>query len=48
MISPVETNLGLVAAEAITITTREPLAHLRVDFDAREIRLGNLELPTAR
>jgi hypothetical protein len=48
MISPIQTNLGLVAAEAITITTREPLAHLRVEFEAKEIRLGNLELPTAR
>jgi hypothetical protein len=48
MISPIETNLGLVAAEAITVTTQEPLAHLRVEFEAKEIRLGNLELPTAR
>jgi energy-coupling factor transporter ATP-binding protein EcfA2 len=48
MISPVETNIGLVAAEAITITTQEPLAHVRVPFDAQNIRLGNLQAPTAR
>jgi hypothetical protein len=48
MISPIQTNLGLVAAEAVTITTQEPLAHVRVAFDAKDIRLGNLELPTAR
>jgi hypothetical protein len=47
MLSPVETNLGLVAAEAITVTTQEPLAHVRVQFDAKSIRLGNLEAPTA-
>jgi hypothetical protein len=48
MISPGETNIGLVAAEAITIATQEPLAHVRVPFDAQNIRLGNLQAPTAR
>jgi hypothetical protein len=48
LISPVDSRLGLVAAEAITITTQEPLAHVRVEFNAENIRLGNLELPTAR
>jgi hypothetical protein len=46
-ISPVESNLGLVAAETITITTQEPLAHVRSEFDARNIRLGDVEAPTA-
>ena len=47
-LSPVERNLGLVAAaETITITTQEPLAHVRSEFDARNIRLGDLEVFSA-
>ncbi len=48
-LSPMESNMGLVAAaETITITTQEPLAHVRSEFDARNVRLGDVETPTAQ
>ena len=42
--APWRVTVGLVAAaETITITTQEPLAHVRSEFDATNIRLGDLE-----
>jgi hypothetical protein len=43
-LSPVETRSSFVASpETITITTQEPLAHFRSEFDATNIRFGDLE-----
>ena len=42
--SPVETRRSFVVSpETITITTQEPLAHVRSEFDATNIRFGDLE-----
>jgi hypothetical protein len=45
---PLDTRMGIVAGDTLTITTEEPLAHVRAEFDATNIRLGDVESQTTR